>query len=69
MTNKTIDNLSKKIYEIGESGKSIISDPELQEKINKVRSDTERVIRKHPLASIAVGLAVGFLIGKLFRRD
>jgi len=69
MANKTIDNLGKKIYEFGESGKSIISDPELQRKINKAKSDAERVIRKHPLASIAVGLAVGYLFGKIFRRD
>lgn len=69
MANKTIDNLGKKIYEFGETGKSIISDPELQQKINKAKSDAEIIIRKHPIASIAVGLAVGFLVGKIFRRD
>lgn len=69
MANKTIDNLGKRIMEFGESGKSMIADPELQQKINQAKSDAERIIRKHPLASIAVGIAVGYLIGKIFRRD
>lgn len=32
-----------------------------------MRSDLEAMIRKHPVQSIAVGLAAGFLLARLFR--
>jgi ElaB/YqjD/DUF883 family membrane-anchored ribosome-binding protein len=69
MAKQSIDSIGKKIVELGESGKSLISDPELQRKIHTVKTNAERVIRKHPIVSIGVGLLAGYLIGSLFRRD
>lgn len=69
MAQDSIDNIGKKIFALGESGKSIINDPEIQKKIQKARTDAERIIRKHPLASIGVGILAGYLIGRIFRSD
>lgn len=68
MANTTLDNFSKRLVDLGESGRSLINDPELQKKIRKARKDAESIIRKHPLTSIGVGLIAGFFIGRIFRR-
>lgn len=69
MSQKSLDTIGKKIMELGESGKSFINDPDLQLKISKAKKETESVIRKHPLASLGIGLLAGYLIGKLLSRD
>jgi ElaB/YqjD/DUF883 family membrane-anchored ribosome-binding protein len=69
MAKQSIDSIGKIIVELGESGKSLINDPELQRKIHTVKTNAESVIRKHPIASIGVGILAGYLIGSLFRRD
>ena len=69
MSQKALDSFGKKILELGHSGQSFMNDPELQRKISKAKRDTETIIRKHPMASIGIGLVAGFLIGKLFSRD
>ena len=69
MSQNKIDTIGKKVLELGQSGKSFINDPELQRKLSKVKNDTETIIRKHPIASLGVGLLAGFFIGKLLSRD
>lgn len=64
-----MDKLNKRLSELSESGLTIINDPELQEKILKIRAQVEELIRKNPVASLGAGLLLGYLIGRLFRRD
>jgi len=35
--------------------------------LNNIRGDVETMIRKYPMQSIAVGIAAGFLLARLFR--
>jgi ElaB/YqjD/DUF883 family membrane-anchored ribosome-binding protein len=69
MDKSTFDTLNKKIQELSESGQAYLNDAELQEKIRKIKSDAESLIRKNPIASVGLGLFIGYLIGRIFRRD
>lgn len=42
---------------------------ELDTKIKAVGEKTKKVVREHPLESILAGVALGFIIGRLFRRN
>lgn len=69
MDKSTLNTLNKKIQELSESGQAYLNNAELQEKINRIKSDAESLIRKNPIVSVGVGLFIGYLIGRIFRRD
>lgn len=41
---------------------------EIEERLKEARDKTSELIRTYPLTSIAVGLGIGFLIGRMFSR-
>jgi ElaB/YqjD/DUF883 family membrane-anchored ribosome-binding protein len=67
MDESIINDLNEELEEAIEQGTSVLQDGELEEKLNEFKTETELLIRKHPLSSVVAGVAVGFLIGKLFR--
>jgi ElaB/YqjD/DUF883 family membrane-anchored ribosome-binding protein len=69
MNKATIETLQQRLEELTEAGRNYLENDELQQQILNLKSESEALIRKHPLASIAAGLAVGYLIGRLLSRD
>jgi ElaB/YqjD/DUF883 family membrane-anchored ribosome-binding protein len=69
MNKATFDTLQQRLEELTEAGKNYLENDELQRQIQDLKVEAEALIRKHPLASIAAGLAVGYLIGRLLSRD
>lgn len=50
-------------------GQQLLDELDLQEKIDEIRTEAELLIRKHPLKSVLVGAAAGFILAKLLRGD
>ncbi len=69
MNEEIIQSLNDKLDVAIERGKELINDEQIQERIKEVKEVTEETVRKHPIKSILVGLAVGFLIGKALSGD
>lgn len=67
MDESIINDLNEELEEAIEQGTSVINEAELEEKLNEIKTETELLIRKHPISSVVAGMAVGFLIGKIFR--
>ena len=67
MDESIINDLNEELEEAIEQGTSAIQEEELEEKLKEIKTETELLIRKHPISSVAAGVAIGFLIGKLFR--
>lgn len=69
MDEKIIENINHQLDDALERGKRIVEDEELADRIDELKARAEVVIRKHPLKSLAAGLAAGYLLGKLFNSD
>lgn len=69
MNEEIIENINHRLDDALERGKRIVEDDELAERIDELKTRAEDTIRKHPLKSIAAGIAAGYILGKLFRSD
>lgn len=69
MNEEIIQNLNERLDRAIDKGKDIIADEEFQKKVEDVKTQAESTIREYPLISVAAGLAVGFIIARLFRSD
>lgn len=67
MDENTLNDLNEELENVIEEGQSILSDFNLEEKLDEIRTEAELMIRKNPLTSVAVGAAVGFILGKILR--
>lgn len=62
-----IDDLSNELEGYIEEGKTILQDAELKEKYDEFITESELMIRKHPLKSVAVGALVGYLFARIIK--
>ena len=69
MNDEIIANLNDRLDRAIDRGRDLLADEQLQQKVEEVRLNAENTIRKHPVKSVLVGLAVGLLIGKLLSSD
>lgn len=69
MNEEIISNLNKELDDALERGRKIVEDEELAKRIDDLKKRSETLIRKHPVKSVAGGLLLGFLIGKILSRD
>jgi ElaB/YqjD/DUF883 family membrane-anchored ribosome-binding protein len=69
MNEEILENLNKELDNALERGRKIVEDDELAERIDELKQRAEALIRKHPVKSVAGGLFLGYLIGKLFSSD
>lgn len=69
MNDEIVKNLNDKLDLALEKGKQLMDDEEIQQRLNDAKNNAEDTIRQHPIKSVIIGLAVGFLIGKALKRD
>jgi ElaB/YqjD/DUF883 family membrane-anchored ribosome-binding protein len=67
MDDNIINDLNDELENVIEEGYSVLKDAELQEKYEEIKTETELLIRKHPIGSVLAGVAAGFLVGRLFK--
>jgi ElaB/YqjD/DUF883 family membrane-anchored ribosome-binding protein len=67
MNENIMNDLNNELESVLEKGQSILRNAELEEKFNELKTETELLIRKHPISSIAIGVAIGYLLGKILR--
>ena len=69
MNEEIIQNLNERLDSAIVRGREILDDEDLQVRLEELRDKTENTIRKNPLASVAIGLAVGFIAAKIFTSE
>jgi ElaB/YqjD/DUF883 family membrane-anchored ribosome-binding protein len=67
MNDDIINDLNEELEGVLEEGHSYLEDLELQEKLDELKTEAELLIRKHPIRSVLIGAAAGYLLGKIFR--
>lgn len=69
MNEEIVQNLNDKLDFALERGKQLMEDEEIQERIEDIKNVAGDTVRKHPIKSVVIGLAIGFLIGKAISGD
>lgn len=67
MNEDIINDLNEELEGVIEEGYSFLQDEELQEKIQELKTESELLIRKHPIKSVLIGAAAGYLFARLFK--
>jgi ElaB/YqjD/DUF883 family membrane-anchored ribosome-binding protein len=61
-----MSQFTDKIDELSKKGAELLQDEELRERIRELRGDLETNIRKHPVSSVLIAVAAGYILGKIF---
>lgn len=69
MNEEILQNLNERLDNAVERGRVILEDEELQKRLDEIRYRTEDTIRRNPIKSVVLGLAVGFVISKIFTSE
>lgn len=69
MNEEIIQNLNERLDTAIDKGRQILNDEELQVRLEELKDKTETTIRRHPVKSVLVGLAVGFIAAKIFTSE
>jgi ElaB/YqjD/DUF883 family membrane-anchored ribosome-binding protein len=69
MNEEIIQNLNERLDLAIDKGRRILEDEELQIRLEELKEKSESTIRRHPLKSVLVGLAVGFIAAKIFTSE
>ncbi len=69
MNEEIIQNLNERLDRAIDKGRDIIADEEFQQRVEEVKVQAEDTIREHPLLSVAAGVAVGFILARIFSSD
>lgn len=71
-TNKIINEIADRtehvVSDLMRRGTDWIEEAELDTRVRELTDKTERLVKEHPLESVAVGALLGFLIGRIFLR-
>jgi len=67
MNTDIINDLNEELEGVIEEGYSYLQSEELQEKIQELETESELLIRKHPIKSVLIGAAAGYLFARLFK--
>lgn len=69
MNEEILENLNEELDNALDRGRKLVEDEELAERIDELKQRAEALIRKHPVKSVAGGLLLGYLLGKLLSSD
>lgn len=69
MNEEILENLNQELDEALDRGRQIVEEEELAKRIDELKERAENLIREHPVKSVAGGLLVGYLLGKILSSD
>lgn len=69
MDEEILENLNKELDNALDHGRQIVENAELAKQIEELKLRAENLIRKHPLKSVAGGLLIGYVLGKLLSSE
>ncbi|MCH2449517.1 MAG: hypothetical protein MK198_05165 [Gracilimonas sp.] len=69
MNEEIIQNLNERLDSAIDKGREILESEELHIRLEEARAQTEATIRKHPIKSVVLGLAVGYIAAKIFTSE
>ncbi len=67
MNEDIMSDLNEELEGVIEEGYSYLQNEELQEKIQELKTESELLIRKHPIKSVLIGAAAGYLLARLLK--
>jgi len=67
MNTDIINDLNEELEGVIEEGYSYLQSEELKEKVQELKTESELLIRKHPIKSVLIGAAAGYLFARLFK--
>ncbi|HBQ58324.1 MAG TPA: hypothetical protein DD671_01500 [Balneolaceae bacterium] len=66
MNEEIIQNLNERLDSAIDRSREILEDEDLQVRLAEIQERAETLVRRHPIKSVAAGLAVGFIVAKFF---
>ncbi len=69
MDEEILENLNEELDSALDRGRQMVEDEELAERIEELKLRAENLIRKYPVKSVAGGLLIGYIVGKLFSSE
>ena len=69
MDEEILENLNEELDNALDRGRQMVDDEELAERVEELKLRAENIIRKHPVKSVAGGLLVGYVVGKLLSSE
>lgn len=67
MEKSIINDLNQELENVIEEGRSFLDNTNIEEKLDEIKTEAELFIRKNPIASVAIGVAIGYVFGKILR--
>ncbi|WP_445666250.1 hypothetical protein [Fodinibius sp. AD559] len=69
MDEEILENLNEELDSALDRGRQMVEDEELAKRIEELKLRAENLIRKHPVKSLAGGLLIGYIVGKLLSSE
>jgi ElaB/YqjD/DUF883 family membrane-anchored ribosome-binding protein len=69
MDEEILENLNEELDSALDRGRKVVEDEELAKRIEELKLRAENLVHKHPVKSVAGGLLVGFIVGKLLSSE
>ncbi|HKK46505.1 MAG TPA: hypothetical protein VJ964_13355 [Balneolaceae bacterium] len=69
MDEEILENLNNRLDDALERGRRIVEDEELARQIDELKRRAEALIREHPVKSVAGGILIGYILGKLLSSE
>ncbi|WP_138430049.1 hypothetical protein [Fodinibius saliphilus] len=69
MDEEILENINERLDKTLDRGRRMVEEEELAERIDELKLRAEKIIRKHPVKSVAGGLLAGYILGKLLSSD
>lgn len=69
MDEEILENLNEELDNALDRGRKVVEDEELVKRIEELKLRAENMVRKHPVKSVAGGLLIGFIVGKLLSSE
>lgn len=69
MKEDILNDINEELENALNEGREMLDDLDLEERLDELKTEAELLIRKHPLKSVLIGAAAGFILAKILRGD